>query len=733
MFMNNLPSVVNSLVDFHKNHILKKFLIPRKIGIWGFIIFLFLLTLVSFLSFQTRMIQWNYWDLNQENYYFDKKPMLSGNDSSNYLKEAKQFKKNIPLSESYYKHNFPDNLGNDKDILNKKSIFEISNIRYLIIWISDLFYDGEIFYGANLLVPICAVLTAISISFFFLVLGYSYEGLIAGIGSSLSQSIFVRTSIGRVDTDLLNVSFVYLILSFISISLLSKNRIISFLSISFAGVSSFLFCWWYLHPGFLIIFSIILIFGNFIFKKSILDNLISTLIYIAFSGINFFSKSINSLLSFFEVYIIRIFNYGSSNKISFSSEVYNVTNNLNYPDSLNTITELKLLHYYKVFEYITSSFTPWLSILGILGIIIFIISNPRKAFIISPIFIFTILSFTSGVRFLIFAVPIFWFGIAYIFTSFLMYFICKFSKTDYTKLLFNCFSIPLILFFIFFSWYISPAACKNFKNSFCIPRYIPNTITSPEISKGIMILDNYDINNNGVILTWWDYGYWINLISDLTTVVDASGNHRSGKGYFIAKSLMSKEQKTSFNLLKYVLSNSNSEILNDSSSLKFLKEKINSSKLPDNPSYFFLTNDMMEWWISISYVGNWNIINNKKGKIERFESIDCDFENTKTLKCGNFLIDLQKGKLNNGLQLEYIAITQNGNLKKEIKFEDANKNSPSLIISVEGKTTKFITLEKNMYDYTFTQLFLLNKIDKRFFKLIDDNWPHSRTFKLINN
>ena len=58
-----------------------------------------------------------------------------------------------------------------------------------------------------------------SITVFFIFLGFGYEGVVAGLGASLSQSILVRTSIGRVDTDLLNIGLFYLILALIFASI----------------------------------------------------------------------------------------------------------------------------------------------------------------------------------------------------------------------------------------------------------------------------------------------------------------------------------------------------------------------------------------------------------------------------------------------------------------------------------------------------------------------------------
>ena len=58
---------------------------------------------------------------------------------------------------------------------------------------------------------------------FFIILGFGYEGVIAGL-SVTSQSIYVRTSVGRVDTDLLNIGLFYLILGLILASIKVEDK-----------------------------------------------------------------------------------------------------------------------------------------------------------------------------------------------------------------------------------------------------------------------------------------------------------------------------------------------------------------------------------------------------------------------------------------------------------------------------------------------------------------------------
>ena len=112
----------------------------------------------------------------------------------------------------------------NKKIKNEFSIFNISLLPISINYFS-IFFDNDLLLTANKLIPITALITAILIAVFFIILGFGYEGVIAGLGASLSQSIYVRTSVGRVDTDLLNIGLFYLILGLILASIkVEDNR-----------------------------------------------------------------------------------------------------------------------------------------------------------------------------------------------------------------------------------------------------------------------------------------------------------------------------------------------------------------------------------------------------------------------------------------------------------------------------------------------------------------------------
>ena len=183
----------------------------RNLGFEGLISILILILCVGLLAYKARNDQWNVWKANPDVTCYNGSPLLSTADRPYFVGFAKSLNENRTVSSFNERRYFPEfdkELGDQKKINGfvEPGFFEISLLPRILSYFSK-FYNNDLLLTSNLLIPFAAFITAVLISFFFLVLGFGYEGVIAGLGASLSQSIFVRTSIGRVDTDLLNIGF----------------------------------------------------------------------------------------------------------------------------------------------------------------------------------------------------------------------------------------------------------------------------------------------------------------------------------------------------------------------------------------------------------------------------------------------------------------------------------------------------------------------------------------------
>jgi hypothetical protein len=125
----------------------------------------------------------------------------------------------------------------------------------------------------------------------------------------------------------------------------------------------------------------------------------------------------------FSLFSGPFFVFGSlQNIISFASAYLNFFPvdapkvSLVFPDTFNTITELQRLKFSEYSKLVFGEGKELIMILGILGLITFVFFNLRTSAAVLPAFIFLLMSFFVGKRFAIYAIPLYWFGVAYLFS-----------------------------------------------------------------------------------------------------------------------------------------------------------------------------------------------------------------------------------------------------------------------------------------------------------------------------
>lgn len=722
-------STFDTISSFHKKFLSPEWSIKRFYGYYGFIIILLFVILSCFLALKSRLDQWNIWQDNPQFTYFNNEPTLSTSDGGYFIKKAEILLNRGNTIDQEHQRLFPDKdpeyLKRSLSILSNENpavqehipFYNIPLLSHIISWLADTFFNGQLLFTGNIIIPWLALISCLFIFLAFHSLGFGLEGCVAAVGSCLAQSHLIRTSIGRVDTDLLNVGLFYAIIGMIGFSVFTKETNRKYFFIVLAGLFCFIFIWWYQKPGFIIPFLIIIILGHYLTNKGLRDIIFISILFLLFSGPPFVYHSFNSFFGAFKSYLFV------NQDQSFG---------LLFPDTHKTITELTNLHLFEYFALISGQHTEWISILGLFGFIIFIVTNPLKALVLLPSISFIILMFLFGKRFNIYIAPLFWFGFAFLITSSANYFFSFIANNvfikNYKLFYINTINSSCIFCLICLSWFVSPASCRENYFLNCTPKYIPKPSVSNEISKGFERLVIHDKNNNGILITWWDYGYWANLISGLSTVHDP-GIQNTPKTYLVANALTSNSQEKSAKILNYITSNSLNDIAKHTKTLDDFKIKINQDQNPDKPVYLFLTNRMIDWWGSISLIGNWNIEKGVSENVQEFVNFNCMPKSEYKMLCENSTLDTRTGKISNGHQLQKLIITKNGNKIREYDYKNKS-GKVSMIIQLNGNEKSFIGVEPELANSTFTKLFLLNQPDNNYFTLKEDGWPYYRIFKL---
>ena len=159
----------------------------------------------------------------------------------------------------------------------------------LLSWTSKPMDASDLVTSANLMILIAAAATALMIATCFGAAGYWLEGTIASLGGGLSTAYLTRSSIGRIDTDQLNLGFLYLLFGLA----IFAGRASSFgqrvtWSIG-AGVCANIFYWWYSKTELIVIVAAALLWVLICFRRGYVSTLVCLSVFIATSGISFFN------------------------------------------------------------------------------------------------------------------------------------------------------------------------------------------------------------------------------------------------------------------------------------------------------------------------------------------------------------------------------------------------------------------------------------------------------------
>ncbi|SVC90582.1 uncharacterized protein METZ01_LOCUS343436, partial [marine metagenome] len=106
------------------------------------------------------------------------------------------------------------------------------------------FFNYNYYLTGTLLIPALASLFILPLGIYFFRIGVPVSGLLGGLIGTFAGGYFMRSSIGRIDTDMLNLFFPVLAGLLILLAGLAKTERSVLLYSVGAGLSLFLFQWW---------------------------------------------------------------------------------------------------------------------------------------------------------------------------------------------------------------------------------------------------------------------------------------------------------------------------------------------------------------------------------------------------------------------------------------------------------------------------------------------------------
>jgi dolichyl-diphosphooligosaccharide--protein glycosyltransferase/undecaprenyl-diphosphooligosaccharide--protein glycosyltransferase len=698
--------------------------------------------IVAFIfSFLMRLI-WVYQFTGISEFQFNSQFMINTNDGYFWAEGARDIINGI---------------GQNTD--NSPTLSSLSNLTAYLFKLLPFSFETIIFYmpaffSSLLVIPIVLIGRSI---------GKVEVGFIAALMASISWSYYNRTMVGYYDTDFLNIVFPTILLWSIIGAIETKED----KYLLFAAFDVLLYRWWYpqsysLEFAFLLLIIVYLIYS--IFKHNSKPNKLYENIEVYYP-IQLMSLMLIAMVQLdTELRVMLVFAYFMLfRQARWHKHLYLMlvmitilfisTGGLNpilaqlknyvFKETLEIAGSDIQLHYYSVMQTIKEASLIDFDELSVRisgNSIVFVISFIgylwmcflRPVMLLGlPMLGLGILSYSGGLRFTIYAIPILSLGIAYLIVSF-----SSRLKSKKLQIIFLFISVALIL---------SP----NIKH--IIEYRVPSVFTNSEVQ----VLDtiNKVASRDDYVISWWDYGYPIRYYGDVKTLSD--GGKHSGQVNFPISFSMLSEQKISAKILRLEVEYTEKEFTLDkeitskyksnmesfmydygyTDSNLFLDSLKDEIQLPlkTRDIYIYLPIKMLEILPTISLFSNIDLMNGKS-LVNNFFYSTKNFKDagSKILLGNNVFIDKRKGVINiQGIETEiknFVITNYNREIKLEKHIQVLNNKADLNIIYMKDYN-QFLVIDNAMYNSMYVQLSILENYNQEFYEPVILT-PHTKVFRL---
>ncbi|ORI07302.1 hypothetical protein A3835_06935 [Campylobacter concisus] len=673
-------------------------------------------------GFAARML-WVLWAKDMPEFYFNGEFMLTTNDAYYYAEGARDMLAGFHQQNDFSPFNHP-----------------ISTIVFYICKIFSFKIESVMFYMSAFLAPLIA-LPVILISNEFKALKV---GAVAAFMSAILPGYFVRTSVGYLDSDMLNVTFALFIIFFLIKLIDTRDRKFIILPALFVAI----YLWWY-QSSYALILSIVFIFllYTLAFMRGRLEN---------YQAIFFMSISIVSLNIFTKDPLIAnkilIFNTAI---ITLSYAVFCKYEKLLSPRNLSIFLALMLVVfiYFSGFDFIISKISNYIfkntdeptnkfhfinehnfisevksanplyfiyfmsgNILILLAAIIgyLLLCFKFRPFLLTlPMLGLGLLSFFGGVRFVMYVTPLVALGFGYFLHFFLNLFDLRNSIKNLSFLVFAVAALAINLDFAY--------------------SYKPNTVISHDEAVALDGLKKV-AKRDDYVFSWWDYGYAIRYFADVMTLNDP-GRQGGENNYFVSLALR-KDEAFSARLVRVAVTYNDislgqnirpiDKILKDynTSNINTFLSQLESENftLPaaKKEVFYYLVPNMIDIAPNIFRYSYIDITTGKRQK-ENFYHVSAlngaseagiDLGDDYTLPTNE-----QKFIIHNG---EKIAIKSFYKVKgsgRDLRIDEkiVDENAKIYVIFLEDYA-RILLLDENAFNSSFVQLFIFERADERYFE-----------------
>lgn len=625
---------------------------------------------------------------------------------------------------------------------------------YVIAFVTNLFG-----VNINLVMVLLPVFTAPLIVIPIILIGKTMRlttfGFLSALISVIGINYYVRSRVGYMDTDILNLFFLLLTVYFMIQVTITKNILYAF----GAGVSILIFSLWY-HSSpsinitltlFFLLFTLVFDRKNTInyqafilysialipYEPSIILSLLivftifftilntyktfSYLYYIAFLLIGAILIFTFLDLSLYYDRALIYFNKNTTNSFSGNGITYHYTNFLQF------VSEVRTAYLWEPQAFF-DGLLPY-TLIATLGYILLGIAYPTM-FIMLPLLALGYLSTYVGIRFTLYASPVLAFGIVYVF-----YLIRNIINNNPNRnILFHLprYGVVAVIILMLHNILLMNAHIKY--------QGFPLQSDEAKLLKDL----SKKLSKEDKIVTWWDYGWPIWYYTGYQNTLVDNGLHGGPDTHIISKILMSNDQNFTANTAKYFSekcdeARQNHSVfilpyLSRSQDLTTLLNQLKYRSLPTQKNidtYILLHRGMLDFY---DIIGQFSATDLKtgKGKSQKLfisSPLTKPFSvNNSLIEGSSFIFDSTKGILNhrNKMKMKINEITLTDHHKQNYAYL-YHKVSPYYII-IEDKEHAFY-MNKEAYQSFLVQAMLLDVYDHSLFEKVGES-EQMKIFKI---
>ncbi len=655
------------------------------------IAFAVVILLIVIFSSQVRLDQYRAWQEEPERHFAEGRPLLTSSDAYYWTRLAQEYR------DGGYYDTVHDPLRAYPDGAKKPR--PVPLLSFMIATASSA-AGIDLFEAGIYLIPLLAGLFVLPLALYFRRIGLPAAAITAGLVTSFCQEYYTRTSIGRVDTDALNLFFPLLASLFILFAMESDSRKRACLFSLLAGLTMLLFYWWYFHAGFTIAYLGMLVACLTIARRGWRTVLCSAGLFIAASNPMWLWKGMVGIGSFVITTVL-------------GTKADAVSESVNLPAVLHTVTEFQREPPAETLALILRE--PMLAALGLVLFVPLAVTRWKRLLPLLPVLGLGLLSFTSGRRFTLFLALFVGAGYGWLLTVVLDRLLQRTGMRQRFRQL-SIFGACLLLFAALWG----QTAVK----------YVPEpSITSKSISAIVRLKQR--LPEHSVVLSWWDYGYALTGLGGFATYHDGSF-HRVNT-YLIARALSSTSQEELYGTIVFMNDTGEErllEMLADNPAAAELLEGAGRSggSVARDDVYVLMLGAMVQKYAAIHYLGNWDL-RNGSSRAEGYQRLECSAWAGDTIDCGEMTIDTKTGHIREDLSLEKLILIRDGRHFQEMVYP--NKTGVYLQVLLEGESAYgFLLLNERVLQSNFNRMFFLGQFDRTLYEEAYNDFPTARVFRL---